>query len=96
MYHKDFLLKLYCITRKTVLTAQVSLGSLESTAALKGAEKFLPRPGIKPGRASVLPVQRANHYTTKSLVLFPCNPQYLLEFLELSSSDKSDCVIGLL
>ena len=46
------------LIKEPVSTTQVSSGRLESSTALKGTEKFLPRPGIEPGlldcRSSVL------------------------------------------
>ena len=77
------------IEQEPVSTSQVSSGRLESTTALKGTEKVFASAGDRT-RASGLPVQCANHYTTESLVLFACNPEYLLQFSGQSSSDKSD------
>ena len=75
--------------KEPVSTTQVSSGRLESSTALKGTEKFLPRPGIESGlldcRSSVLTtiLPRAWYFSV-------CSPEYSLRLFLQSSSDKSD------
>ena len=77
------------LIKEPVSTTQVSSGRLESSTALKGTEKFLPRPGIEPGlldcRSSVLTtiLPRAWYFSV-------CSPEYSLRLFLQSSSDKSD------